>query len=900
MRYHEKYPYRLARGGTGLTPFDYGDKVRNVHTQETGVVEDGPDEHGQFWVQWDDGDYSPISEEDIVHDEAPDFDGSPEDLDFYPEWTAALRNARTAKDAAKLVASTLENQGGTFDPVSFEPVEMDSGYFVSKEGGIEVPEDEFDESIVRGWLAANRLSPGDYIGTWIEDGVVYLDATRWFEDRQEALTFGRANHQVAAWDVAAGEVLPMEQEEEVIAKTAASVEYTLPPHGIHLRTHAAMKAAGLTAVNTYPGGISPDFPDGLVSNVPSQSAMDEMGFGMDAEMAGIPLDSITIMVETENLEAVLALYDQQGGRRREQEPMVGEPESDFPTLRGGKVAGDTEHTDVSIDNDADALVCPNCGSHTLRAFGVENGEANLKCLTCGNEFKRPAFKNPEASVQKEAPGKKHVEEWSEKRNRQYEHILENCKEEHPDYSLERCKELAAATVNKTRRKKRELKGGIDDEGNLRESIDTSAITMAISGLSVLISSGSLLASGAIVPGNPVHRKLLQWTMNSYGLDEQAANQAVDRAIQNARQVKNSTSKHKPGTRVQINHPKYKGQRGTILNYKDKNELDEEQYEIQLDSGDKLETAPESSFSRIKSAGPLPDTPENYFLESIDIEKVGQGYAQWPEDSPYPMDVGMTPSGPVEPFGDPSLIPPYDVEPDEEFDIANCPACEGPGMLLGVLGTRTHYRCRNCGLDFSRKEAATKKEWKDSAGESLQPGRWYNMHHREYTVPDKIRILNLESRGVEAEILNGEESTFPIVIESNDEYSFEPISEEELVQHESAAWSDGANTGWVFPQWPGAGPSQMQPCPNCGQQTVNEEGICQNCGYVSREPRSTGPAMLSKWQIVAKRDWSSTEQNELINENPTGLARNYDKLNLEGTHYVVRHSRDDDPNFLWGV
>ena len=30
----------------------------------------------------------------------------------------------------------------------------------------------------------------------------------------------------------------------------------------------------------------------------------------------------------------------------------------------------------------------------------------------------------------------------------------------------------------------------------------------------------------------------------------------------------------------------------------------------------------------------------------------------------------------------------------------CPACNGPASSLGALGSREHFRCRNCGLDFS--------------------------------------------------------------------------------------------------------------------------------------------------------------------------------------------------------
>lgn len=30
----------------------------------------------------------------------------------------------------------------------------------------------------------------------------------------------------------------------------------------------------------------------------------------------------------------------------------------------------------------------------------------------------------------------------------------------------------------------------------------------------------------------------------------------------------------------------------------------------------------------------------------------------------------------------------------------CPGCDGPGIPLGVLGYTRHFRCQNCGLEFS--------------------------------------------------------------------------------------------------------------------------------------------------------------------------------------------------------
>jgi len=61
------------------------------------------------------------------------------------------------------------------------------------------------------------------------------------------------------------------------------------------------------------------------------------------------------------------------------------------------------------------------------------------------------------SMVKEAPGKEHMKGVSDKRNRQYEHVLESCKESHPEWDEDRCKEYAARTVNKTRSEKGETK-----------------------------------------------------------------------------------------------------------------------------------------------------------------------------------------------------------------------------------------------------------------------------------------------------------------------------------------------------------------------------------------------------------------------------------------------------------
>ena len=51
--------------------------------------------------------------------------------------------------------------------------------------------------------------------------------------------------------------------------------------------------------------------------------------------------------------------------------------------------------------------------------------------------------------------------------------------------------------------------------------------------------------------------------------------------------------------------------------------------------------------------------------------------------------------------------------DEAPDETYCPECGGPGKFIGTLGTREHFRCRDCGMDFSNALAATSSSMADS-------------------------------------------------------------------------------------------------------------------------------------------------------------------------------------------
>jgi phosphohistidine swiveling domain-containing protein/Zn finger protein HypA/HybF involved in hydrogenase expression len=136
---------------------------------------------------------------------------------------------------------------------------------------------------------------------------------------------------------------------------------------------------------------------------------------------------------------------------------------------------------------------------------------------------------------------------------------------------------------------------------------------------------------------------------------------------------------------------------------------------------------------------------------------------------------------------------------------------------------------------------------DTNGQPIHQGELYLMHSTKYPVPDLVRIVNITPQQIEAHIDSDESGTFPIEIHPaeyiNLGYSFEPYED------------------------------------------------------VSKEA-STKEA-LRHISVTPKR------QQELINENMNGRARNFDKLNLDDTHYVPFHDLipssigdEIDSHFMW--
>lgn len=43
------------------------------------------------------------------------------------------------------------------------------------------------------------------------------------------------------------------------------------------------------------------------------------------------------------------------------------------------------------------------------------------------------------------------------------------------------------------------------------------------------------------------------------------------------------------------------------------------------------------------------------------------------------------------------------EGNDDWFAFNCTLCPGVGTRMGTLGTRTHYRCRDCGSEWSHQQ-----------------------------------------------------------------------------------------------------------------------------------------------------------------------------------------------------
>jgi len=206
------------------------------------------------------------------------------------------------------------------------------------------------------------------------------------------------------------------------------------------------------------------------------------------------------------------------------------------------------------------------------------------------------------------------------------------------------------------------------------------------------------------------------------------------------------------------------------------------------------------------------------------------------------------------------------------ETQECPYC-GELYTNTVKGWQEHKE--TCSGRDEMPDSMKNRETKvaDTDGNPLESGKVYLMHSVKYKVPDIVQLVRVEPHGIEAHIESDVNGSFPILI-SEDEfdsqgYSFEPYTAaNEALPFDFVSWmrSDESHKEERMDRidlW-------LQ---GAEDQELEELWVKSNGTHTSKLKLSA-----HKIHLTPRR------QQELINENPKGRARNYDKLNLDGTHY----------------
>ena len=103
-----------------------------------------------------------------------------------------------------VVEDTLKDGGLTIKP--FQNEKPETGYMVALEGyELKVPVTEFFTGLVADYLGehAQKLmdNPSLCMGTWVNEGFVYLDLSENIPNREQALELGRERHQLAIFNL---------------------------------------------------------------------------------------------------------------------------------------------------------------------------------------------------------------------------------------------------------------------------------------------------------------------------------------------------------------------------------------------------------------------------------------------------------------------------------------------------------------------------------------------------------------------------------------------------------------------------------------------------------------------------------------------------------------------------
>lgn len=162
-----------------------------------------------------------------------------------PSSVPPVLRERGESAARKLYRETLAHGGSTVELATMTVPGKTNGYFVGgstdykgdRIATVEIPEHAFRMAATKadrlGWHIAqtyiNLLTtaeyeagvlPIGYLGTWLHEGVVYVDAVDWVETLEEAVQLGLSRGEVAVYDVAADGSLMLAEYAVAVAMVA--------------------------------------------------------------------------------------------------------------------------------------------------------------------------------------------------------------------------------------------------------------------------------------------------------------------------------------------------------------------------------------------------------------------------------------------------------------------------------------------------------------------------------------------------------------------------------------------------------------------------------------------------------------------------------------------------------
>ena len=114
----------------------------------------------------------------------------------------------------EILEEAIKNGGATLHAKSMKSANYKTGYMVSVMDFKTIVlnyEQDILEALEEAQVKALALNT--CVGLWIDEGKIYIDFSKNFEELEEALEFAKANKQLAIWDIANNSSIYLDTEE---------------------------------------------------------------------------------------------------------------------------------------------------------------------------------------------------------------------------------------------------------------------------------------------------------------------------------------------------------------------------------------------------------------------------------------------------------------------------------------------------------------------------------------------------------------------------------------------------------------------------------------------------------------------------------------------------------------